>query len=196
MIEPKDLPYKINALEPYISEKTLYFHHGKHYVGYVNKTNELLPEKMKNAPLVEIITYAKETQNQSLFNQAAQVWNHEFFFRGLRPTEKKEKISDALKLKLEQDFGSLDTFKKQGIQIALNQFGSGWVWLVLDKKKMKLISTPNAETPLLMKGMKPLWTLDVWEHAYYLDYKNVRINYATALINQVDWAFVEDNLYL
>ncbi len=195
MLEIKQLNYSFDALKPMMGSDTLFFHHEKHYVGYVNKANELLPPKWRHKSLQEIVSLARDKGEIALFNQAAQVWNHEFFFDGLSVNPEDHEISDDLLFYIRKDYNSIDNLKSELIKTALTRFGSGWVWLVLEGEHLKVQSTLNAETPCGLQGFKPLWTLDVWEHAYYLDYQNRRVDYATEIMNRaVNWRFVANNL--
>ena len=195
MLEIKQLNYSFDALKPMMGSDTLFFHHEKHYVGYVNKANELLPPKWRHKSLQEIVSLARDKGEIALFNQAAQVWNHEFFFDGLSVNPEDNEISDDLLFYIRKEYNSIDNLKSELIKTALTRFGSGWVWLVLEGDHLKVQSTLNAETPCGLQGFKPLWTLDVWEHAYYLDYQNRRVDYATEIVNRaVNWRFVANNL--
>ncbi|UTJ07738.1 superoxide dismutase [Arcobacter roscoffensis] len=183
------LPYEIDALEPLMSKETLEYHYGKHHQTYVNKLNELIKDtKYENLQLEEII----KTSQGAIFNNAAQVFNHDFFWNGLSPNEKQIPIN--LENKLLETFGSLDEFKKDFIDKATAHFGSGWAWLVKDAdNKLSIISTANAQTPIV-DGLKPLLVCDVWEHAYYIDYRNARPNYLENFWKLVNWDFVAQNL--
>ncbi|MBQ3695422.1 MAG: superoxide dismutase [Alphaproteobacteria bacterium] len=195
MLEIKPLKYDLEALAPIISSQTLFFHHDKHYAGYVVKANELLPPKWKHKNLEELVSLAREKGENALFNQVAQVWNHEFFFDGLSVSSEDHKISDDLMFYIRKDYNSVDNLKAELIKTAMARFGSGWVWLVLDGEHLKIQSTLNAETPCGQKGFVPLWTLDVWEHAYYLDYQNKRLDYATEVVNKaINWRLVNERL--
>ena len=195
MLSIKPLPYELTDLEPVISQMTLSFHHGKHYVGYVNKANELLPKEWEHHDIQDIIRLARDGNNMPVFNQVAQVWNHEFFFDGLSLNEFDKEISGALLDLIRADFHDVDSLKSELLKTALARFGSGWVWLVLENGRLKIYSTSNAETPCGLRGVKPLWTLDVWEHAYYLDYQNRRIDYATQVVEKaINWRFISANL--
>ncbi len=192
----KKLPFEKNSLEPIISEKTIDFHYGKHHQTYVNKLNDLTKEKPElNSLILEdlIKKSANNDELKAIFNNAAQVFNHDFFWQSLSP-EKKE-ISSKLLAKIEEDFTSLENFKEEFIQSALAQFGSGWAWLVKNKEnKLGIIKTANADNPL-SKDLTPLFAIDVWEHAYYLDYQNKRAEFVEAILdNLVNWDFVEKNL--
>lgn len=182
------LPYAKNALEPVISEKTLEFHHGKHHQTYINNLNNLIQgteyEKMN---LRGIILKAEG----GIFNNAAQVFNHDFYFRCLSP--QKHEISPELKEAIESAFGSIEAFKEQFSESAKTNFGSGWTWLVVDADgKLKIENTANADTPI-RKQKFPLLTCDVWEHAYYLDYQNRRPDYISKFWEIINWKFVSDN---
>lgn len=188
------LPFAENALAPYISANTLGFHHGKHHKAYVDNLNRLVA----GTPLAElpldklVVTVAGKPEQQALFNNAAQVWNHSFFWQCLRGQGGGEPPA-ALKAKLEAGFGSVAQCKKELGAAALGQFGSGWAWLVQDGGKLKVVKTANAETPLT-QGQTPLLAIDVWEHAYYLDYQNRRADYVNAVLDKlVNWEFVLRN---
>jgi Fe-Mn family superoxide dismutase len=188
-----NLPYAPTALAPFISEQTLGFHHGKHHKAYVDKTNELVKgTKLENASLEEIIREA-EGANQALFNNSAQVWNHTFYWTSMRPNGGGAPKGDIASM-IDKSFGSYEEFRKKFSEAGATQFGSGWAWLVQDGAKLDIRKTPNAETPLT-KGVTPLLTMDVWEHAYYLDYQNRRPDYmATFLDKLVNWDFANANL--
>ena len=183
------LPYAMNALAHHISKETLEFHYGKHHQAYVNKLNSMIPgTEFETASLEDIVKQAKG----GMFNQAAQIWNHTFYWHSLSPNgggEPKGKLADAIKA----SFGSFDAFKKEFSDKAAGQFGSGWAWLV--KKgdgKLAVVQTSNAGTPLTGSD-KPLLTCDVWEHAYYIDYRNARPKYIEAWWNLVNWEFAAQN---
>lgn len=197
MIKIKPLKYDFNALAPVTGSDTLFFHHDKHYAGYVNKTNEMITSQGKTGDLQNIIAEAREQRDVALFNQAAQVWNHEFFFDGLSLNEEDRKISASLLRLIDSTFKSVDTLQTELIQAATTLFGSGWVWLVMEEGKLKIQKTSNAETPCGLEGIKPLWCLDVWEHAYYLDYQNRRADYAAEIVKKaMNWRIVSDRLGL
>lgn len=188
------LPYAENALEPFISQKTLEFHYGKHYRGYVDKTLELVRgTPFAQMPLTEIMKQtAGNPDKAAIFNNAAQAWNHEFYWKSLKPGGSKP--DDELLKTIQGSFGSLENLKKQLLDAALAQFGSGWAWLVLEGDKLKVVKTGNADSPVV-HGQLPLLTVDVWEHAYYLDYQNRRADYAKAIIdNLLNWEFAAANL--
>jgi Fe-Mn family superoxide dismutase len=175
------LPYAENALEPVITAKTMSFHYGKHHKGYVDNLNKLITgTDYSELSLEEIIKgTAGRPERSAIFNNAAQTWNHSFYWKSMSPKGRGEPPA-ALKQKIEASFGSFDDFKKELASSAVSQFGSGWAWLVLDSGKLKVVKTANADSPLTM-GMKPLFTIDVWEHAYYLDYQNRRVDYVNAV---------------
>jgi Fe-Mn family superoxide dismutase len=188
------LPYADNALSPVISPNTIGFHYGKHHKGYVDNLNKLVAgTEFAELPLVKIIAAtAGKADKTAIFNNAAQTWNHTFYWRSLRPTSAEPPA--ALKQKIEASFGSLDACKKELATAGLTQFGSGWAWLVLDGDKLKVVKTGNAEVPMTA-GVKPLLTIDVWEHAYYLDYQNRRADYLNAVLEKlINWDFAAENL--
>jgi Fe-Mn family superoxide dismutase len=189
------LPYTDNALEPVISANTIGFHYGKHHRGYVDNLNKLVAgTEYADLSLEKIImATAGQADKSAIFNNAAQIWNHTFYWASLRPKGGGEPPA-ALKRKIEAAFGSLDACKKELATAAMTQFGSGWAWLVLDGEKLKVVKTGNADVPLT-RGMKPLLTIDVWEHAYYLDYQNRRADYVNAALDKlIHWGFAADNL--
>jgi Fe-Mn family superoxide dismutase len=190
-----DLPYEKNALEPHISENTLNFHHGKHHNAYVGKLNELIADSdLEGKSLEEIIkATAGDASKAGIFNNAAQVWNHTFYWKSMKPNGGGQPAG-ALLDKINADFGGFDKFKEEFKNAGATQFGSGWAWLVLDGGKLKVTKTPNAENPMT-NGQTPLLTMDVWEHAYYLDFQNKRPDYMeTFLSSLVNWEFVSENL--
>ena len=194
-IELTALPYEADALEPYIGATTLGFHHGKHHQTYVTNTNNLIKgTDLENASLEAIIAAStNNAEKVGLFNNAAQVWNHTFYWSCMKkggggaPT-------GAIAAKINEDFGSYDAFAEAFKNAGLTQFGSGWAWLVLEAGKLKITKTPNADTPMA-HGQKAILTVDVWEHAYYLDYQNKRADYIdTFLKHLVNWDFANANL--
>lgn len=188
------LPYADHALEPVISAKTIGFHYGKHHRGYVDNLNKLVAgTEYADLSLEKIIMgTAGQADKSAIFNNAAQVWNHTFYWRSLRPNGGGEPPA-ALKRKIEAAFGTVDGCKKELAAAATTQFGSGWAWLVLDGDKLKVVKTGNADVPLT-KGVKPLLTIDVWEHAYYLDYQNRRADYVNAVLDKlIDWEYTLRN---
>ena len=189
------LPYEDNALAPVISANTISFHYGKHHKGYVDNLNKLIAgTEYSDLSLEKIIAaVAGKADKAAIFNNAAQIWNHTFFWQSLKANGGGEPPA-SLKQKIEADFGSFDACKKELATAATSQFGSGWAWLVLDGGKLKTMKTANAETPLTA-GVKPLLTIDVWEHAYYLDYQNRRADYVSAVIDKLlNWENVLKNL--
>ena len=188
------LPYADNALDPVISANTLGFHYGKHHKTYVDNLNKLLTgTDLADLSLEEIIrSTAGKADKTGIFNNAAQVWNHTFYWNSLSPNGGGEP-SAALKQKIEASFGSVEACKKELATAATTQFGSGWAWLVKDGDKLQVTKTSNADLPLT-KGRKPLLTIDVWEHAYYLDYQNRRVDYVNAVLEKlINWGFASDN---
>lgn len=183
------LPYAKNALEPTISAETLEFHYGKHHQAYVTNLNNLIKgTEFENSSLEEIITKS----SGGIFNNAAQVWNHTFYWNCLKPNGGGAP-SGELAAAIDKAFGSFEDFKKQFSQKAVTTFGSGWAWLVKNKDgSVSLESTSNADTPMT-KGLKALLTCDVWEHAYYIDYRNARPKYVEEFWNIVNWDFVAAN---
>jgi len=190
-----DLPYSTTALEPYISSKTLQFHHGKHHAAYVNQLNEKIAgTSYETMSLEDIIKKtAGKADVVAIFNNAAQAWNHTFYWHSMRPNGGGVPEGTLLAM-IEEDFGSFEDFCHEFKQAAVTQFGSGWAWLVEDNEGLRIMKTGNAETPLT-SGFNPLLTCDVWEHAYYLDYQNRRPDYAqTFLTSLANWDFAERNL--
>ncbi len=194
-IELPDLPYSKNALEPHISKETLEFHHDKHHAAYVDKTNAAIKgSPLDGASLEEIVRAAAEKGDQGLFNNAAQSWNHTFYWNSMSPNGGGQPTGD-LAAAINAAFGDYDGFKKAFADAGATQFGSGWAWLVAKDGKLEVRKTLNAETPLTEAGVTPLLTMDVWEHAYYLDYQNKRPDYiATFLAKLVNWDFAAANL--
>jgi Fe-Mn family superoxide dismutase len=189
------LPYAQNALEPVISANTMGLHYGKHHKGYVDTLNKLIAEtEFADLPLEKIVrAVSGQSEHVSIFNNAAQAWNHTFYWRSMKPKGGGEPPA-ALKRLIESSFGSLEAFKKEWSTAAVGEFGSGWAWLVKDGAQLKIVKTGNANTPLTW-GVTPLLTIDVWEHAYYLDYQNRRVDYVHALIDKLaNWEFAAENL--
>jgi Fe-Mn family superoxide dismutase len=187
--ELPNLPYELDALEPVISKETLEYHYGKHHKTYVDNLNKLTKDsEFSNNTLEEIILKAKG----GIFNNAAQVWNHTFYWNCLCPNS-AGKPSAELLAAIESKFGSFDKFKEEFDQTAITTFGSGWAWLVQNADgSLELVSTSNAQTPLTSQ-QKPLLTCDVWEHAYYIDYRNARPKYVESFWKLVNWDFVAEN---
>jgi Fe-Mn family superoxide dismutase len=189
------LPYEYDALEPIISAETLRVHHLKHHQGYADKLNELLAtSKLRGKSLQEIIVAtAGDPKQGKIFNNAAQLWNHTIYWQSMRPRGGGRPVGE-LADRIVADFGSFDAFVDAFKKVAVAQFGSGWAWLTLDGSALRVVGTGNAETPLTGKK-RPLLTIDVWEHAYYLDYQNRRPDYATAWLEKLaNWDFAAANL--
>ena len=189
------LPYGLDALEPNISRSTLEFHHGKHHAAYVTNLNNLVAGTDLEAKSLEdmITAVAGDAGKAGVFNNAAQVWNHSFYWQCMKPGGGGQP-SGALAEKINADFGSFEAFVEQFKAAGATQFGSGWAWLVLDGGTLKVTKTANADLPLA-HGQKALLTMDVWEHAYYLDYQNRRPDYMTTYLEKlVNWDFVAANL--
>ncbi len=189
------LPFAKDALGDHMSAETLDFHHGKHHKAYVDKTNAMLAEKgLEGAPLSGVIAAAKERGDKGLFNNAAQLWNHSFYWQCLAPPE-GQRPQGRLAALIEDGFGDTETLLAGLKEEAVGHFSNGWAWLVLDGGALKITSLHDADTPLVHDGMKPLLTLDVWEHAYYIDYRNERPRFAESVLgNIVNWEFVARNL--
>lgn len=195
-IELPPLPYSDDALAPHVSKKTLEFHYGKHHRTYVDTLNRLIDgTPYAKASLEEIIRdSAGDEAKKAIFNNAAQAWNHTFYWHSMKPEgggKPKGEIADAI----ESAFGAYEAFTEKFAEAGKTQFGSGWAWLVINDGKLEVRKTPNAELPLTEKGAVPLLTMDVWEHAYYLDYQNKRPDYITAYLEGlVNWDFANQNL--
>jgi Fe-Mn family superoxide dismutase len=190
-----ELPYPMDALEPYISRETLDYHYGRHHRAYVNKLNELIKDTDFEHMSLEAVVRASRAahgQPDPVYNNAAQAWNHAFYWQCLTPQETTP--VPHLRTVLDSHFGSLENFHLQFTHTAVSTFGSGWAWLVAGYNgELEIISTPNADTPLA-EGRVPLLTCDVWEHAYYIDYRNARADYLAAFWKIVNWDFVVANL--
>ena len=194
-LELPSLPYAYNALEPYVSSDTLQVHHGKHHRAYVDKTNaSIAGSSLVDCSLPEIIgSVAYKAGKRTLFESAGQAWNHEFYWHSMRP-----KGGGAPKGPVGQRiisaFTDIPSFARNFRDAAVSHFGSGWAWLVLEDNKLKVTTTANADTPIT-RGQVPLLTIDVWEHAYYLDYQNRRADYVTAFLEKLaNWDFANENL--
>ena len=183
------LPYAEDALAPVISAKTISFHYGKHHAGYVKTLNGLIAgTQYEGLSLVEIVRTAAARGDAAIFNNAAQTWNHTFYWNSLAPAGKGGAPSAELLKAIDASFGSLDACKSALADAAVKRFGSGWGWLVSENGKVSVESTPNAETPIVRPGVKPLLVVDVWEHAYYLDWQNLRADYVKAIVGGLlDW---------
>ena len=192
-LEP--LPYADNALEPVISAKTLSFHYGKHHAGYLATLNKLIAgTPYEGQPLEAIVRKAAAEQAVPIFNNAAQVWNHTFYWNSLAPVGTGGAPEGAFGDAVSRNFGSFANLKAALADAAVKRFGSGWAWLVAKGGKLSVVSTPNAETPLTQAGVTPLLTVDVWEHAYYLDWQNRRADYVAAILDKLaNWKFAASN---
>ena len=191
-----ELPYAKDALAPVMSAETLEYHHGKHHKAYVTKTNELIGSdpQLSGASLLDVVRQAKSSGNNKLFNNSAQLWNHSFFWQCLAPSE-GQKPSGRLAQLIQDGFGGEEQLLQKLQEEAVNHFSNGWAWLVLDRDQLKITSLHDADTPIVHEGMQPLFTLDVWEHAYYIDYRNERPRFASSVLsNIVNWDFVAQNL--
>lgn len=191
-----ELPYAKDALSPVMSAETLEYHHGKHHKAYVTKTNELIAndQQLSGASLLDVVRQAKSSGNIKLFNNSAQLWNHSFFWQCLAPSQ-NQRPSGRLAQLIQDGFGGEDALLQKLQEEAVNHFSNGWAWLVLDRDQLKITSLHDADTPIVHQGMQPLFTLDVWEHAYYIDYRNERPRFAqTVLSSIVNWDFVAQNL--
>jgi Fe-Mn family superoxide dismutase len=193
--ELQPLPYAKDALAPHMSAETIEFHHGKHHKAYVDNLNKMIADTpMAGMPLEEIIkTAAKDAAKAGIFNNAAQVWNHSFFWHCMKPGG-GGKPNGAVSRKIASDLGGYDKFVAAFKDAAATQFGSGWAWLVLDGGKLAVMKTPNADTPMV-HGKQALLTLDVWEHAYYIDHRNARPKFIETFLDKlINWDFVNANL--
>jgi len=188
------LPYDKSAFGDILSAETFDFHWGKHHRAYVNKTNELVPQAgLEGKRLSDVIRAAKESGNKGLFNNSAQLWNHSFYWQCLSP--EGQQPTGTLKQKIDEAFGSTDALLEKLKTESVNHFASGWGWLVLDGDQLKVTSLHDADSPVAYEGMKPLLTIDVWEHAYYIDYRNARPDYVDTLLKRaINWEFVAQNL--
>ena len=193
--ELPSLPYANDALAPYMSSETLDFHHGKHHQTYVTNLNNLLKDhELQSSSLEDIVVKAsKDASMAGIFNNAGQHWNHILFWQCMKPNGGGS-IPSELEERLNSDFGSVEQFKEAFIQAGTTQFGSGWAWLAIDNGKLVVTKSPNASNPLV-DGMKPILGCDVWEHSYYIDYRNKRPDYLKAFLDSlVNWEFVASQL--
>ena len=191
-----ELPYAENALEPFVTRQTIQFHYHKHHAGYVQKVNELIAgTDLENQSLEDIVLASAQNPNlKGLFNQSAQVWNHTFYWNSLCSETQQKPLDLAFEEAIKRDFGSVEALKNELVNKGLAQFGSGWVWLVKENNHLRVISTSNAETPLTNDNQVPLLTIDVWEHAYYLDEQNKRADYLKNVVNHIlNWDFAARN---
>ena len=190
-----DLPYSKDALDPYISAKTLEFHHGKHHKAYVDNGNKLIAgTEFENLdPEAIIKKVVGDASKAGIFNNVGQAWNHSFFWKCMKPNGGGRPTGPVAQ-KIDADFGSYEKFSEELKNAGVTQFGSGWAWLVLKNGKLEIMKTANADTPVA-HGIKPLLTVDVWEHAYYLDYQNRRPDFLQAFIEHlINWDFVNSGL--
>ncbi len=195
MFELPKLNYELNALAPHMSEKTMSFHYGKHHATYIKNANTLAAgTAFEGKSLEEIVAGTRgDAAQTALFNNAAQCVNHAFFWNSLTP--RRAEIPTALRDKIAADFGSFEAFTEQFVKQATGIFGSGWCWLVLENGKLKIVSTSNAQTPIASGTQTPLLCVDVWEHAYYLDYQNVRADFIKAVVDNLwNWEFAAANM--
>ena len=193
--ELPSLPYAIDALAPYMSSETLDFHHGKHHQTYVTNLNNLVKDTdMQDSSLEEIVVKSsKDPSMAGIFNNAGQHWNHILFWQCMKPNGGGS-IPSELESRITSDLGGIDQFKEAFIQAGITQFGSGWAWLAIDNGKLVVTKSPNASNPLV-DGMKPILGCDVWEHSYYIDYRNKRPDYLKAFLDSmVNWEFVASQL--
>lgn len=194
-IELPALPYAQDALAPVVSAQTLSFHYGKHHKAYVDNLNKLVAgTDLAEAALEKVIAaVAGKPDKAGVFNNAAQVWNHTFFWNSMKPNGGGAPAGAVAKA-IDASFGSAENFRKEFANVAMTQFGSGWAWLVADKGALRVMKTANADTPLTM-GVTPILTIDVWEHAYYLDYQNRRADFVAAVMDRLlNWDFANANL--
>jgi len=191
------LPFEDNALEPILSKESFDFHHKKHHNAYVVKLNELVENtEYKDLTLKEIIQKSEKEGKQAIFNNAAQVWNHAFLWYSMQKNGGTKNITEKAKALIEKSFGSVGEFQAKLIDAGVTQFGSGWAWVVLNKStgKLEIIKTANALTPLTNENLKPVITVDVWEHAYYIDYRNRRPDFLKIFVEElINWKFFEEN---
>ena len=195
MYKRQSLPYANDALAPYMSSETLDFHHGKHHQTYVTNLNNLVKDTdMKDSSLEEIVVKSsKDSSMAGIFNNAGQHWNHILFWQCMKPNGGGSMPSE-LESRITSDLGGIDQFKEAFIQAGTTQFGSGWAWLAIDNGKLVVTKSPNASNPLV-DGMKPILGCDVWEHSYYIDYRNKRPDYLKAFLDSlVNWEFVASQL--
>ena len=187
------LPYALGALEPHISRHTLSAHHGHHHAAYIAKTRTLIQRTSLESASLEDIVRSSAEHDRTLFNASAQAWNHEFYWRSMRPGGGGE-AHGAIAHLIEDSFGSQQAFSQQYVTIAGDQFGSGWAWLVLEDGRLRITATSNAQTSLITTQVS-LLTIDVWEHAYYLDYEYRRLDYIAAFLGHlVNWEFANENV--
>jgi len=186
-----ELPYAYDALAPYMSAETLEYHHDKHHNTYVEKGNQLIEGSGLEGKSIEEVVTGSHGKNQGLFNNVAQHYNHMHFWQWMKPGGGGNKVPGALAAKIDEDLGGYDKFRADFIDAGVTQFGSGWCWLAMKDGKLHIMKTPNGENPLV-HGATPLLGCDVWEHSYYIDYRNARPKYLEAFVdNLVNWDYVE-----
>ncbi|MEO7774759.1 MAG: superoxide dismutase [Steroidobacteraceae bacterium] len=187
------LPHAIDALEPHLSRRTVTAHYGHHHAAYVVRTRSLVQGTARETATLDKVVVSSEQENRALFNASAQVWNHDFLWRSMRPGGGGA-AHGAIAQRIEECCGSQSRFSQQFVAAASDQFGSGWAWLVLEAGRLKVIASSNADTPLT-STQAPLLTIDVWEHAYYLDYQHRRLDYIAAFLGHlINWDFANQNL--
>ena len=192
MFKLPELPYAKTALSPFLNEEQMTYHYDKHHKAYIDNLNKFMETdaSLKGKSLEEITL----TSAGGVFNNAAQAWNHTFFWFGMAPSGQTGKPSDKLAAAITRDFGSMDELKAKFVDGGVKTFGSGWIWLCADSSgKLSLVSTSNAQVPFTNNGPTPLLVADVWEHAYYVDYRNLRAKYLETFWSHVNWAFVSEN---
>lgn len=192
MFKLPTLPYAKTALSPFLNEEQMTYHYEKHHKAYIDNLNKMMEtdSQLQNKSLEEIVL----NSTGGVFNNAAQIWNHTFYWFNMAPQGQGGKASDSLMSAIQRDFGSLDDLKAKFIDGGVKTFGSGWIWLCADKEgKLSLVSTSNAAVPFTQAGLRPLLTADVWEHAYYVDYRNLRLKYLETFWNHINWNFVSEN---
>ncbi len=193
--EPSPLPYDLNALSPILSKETLEYHYGKHHLGYFKKLNKLIADndlETNNSSLTELIRHSVG----ALFNNAAQCWNHDFYWKSLTVLDEEKVVSQRLTRLIDQSFGGWNEFKLQFLEAGNQFFGSGWLWLIHNGDQLELMTTANAQTPITDPQIFPLLTCDLWEHAYYIDYHNDRAKYLEQIFNILNWRFADQCLGL
>ena len=193
-LKMQPLNFEMTALEPFISAETMAFHYDKHYRTYIKNTNEFINgTPLQDMPLMSLIRHSADKEEfAGLFNNAAQVFNHEFFWNSLTDRPESKILPEALNDKIIRDFGSREALEETLLQFGIKQFGSGWVWLISDNGVLKVVSTPNAHLPM-GEGIKLLLCIDVWEHAYYLDYQNRRADFLKGVVGLLNWYFAWEN---
>lgn len=191
------LPFEETIFEPTLSKESFDFHHKKHHNAYVVKLNELISgTEFETLSLLEIIKKSEKENKAGIFNNAAQIWNHSFLWHSITKNGGTQNISPKAKALIEESFGSVEEFSAKLIEAGMTQFGSGWAWVVFNKetKKLEILKTANAQTPLTHNTLKPVITVDVWEHAYYIDFRNRRPDFLKTFVEElINWSFFEEN---